>query len=218
GELFQGSISGDTVINSNANLRPEKSWTSEWSAERMRENGSLRATVFVERTRDALYSQALTQTVNTVQNVDAIHTKGVELAWQENDIGIQGLDLNGSMTFTDSIIAANSALQSSVGKQQPRVPRWRATGVASYKQDARWSYTLAARYSGVQYGQLDNSDTHGFNYLGFSKFFVVDARVRFKLDRQWSAAVGIDNLNNYKYWAFHPYTQRTLVGEVKFDW
>ncbi|MFL6657247.1 MAG: TonB-dependent receptor, partial [Massilia sp.] len=140
GELFQGSISGDTVINSNANLRPEKSWTSEWSAERMRENGSLRATVFVERTRDALYSQALTQTVNTVQNVDAIHTKGVELAWQENDIGIQGLDLNGSMTFTDSIIAANGALQSSVGKQQPRVPRWRATGVASYKQDARWSY------------------------------------------------------------------------------
>jgi iron complex outermembrane receptor protein len=29
--------------------------------------------------------------------------------------------------------------------------------------------------------------------------------------------VGIDNLNNNKYWAFHPYTQRTYVAELKFD-
>ncbi|MES4787394.1 MAG: hypothetical protein C4294_18090, partial [Nitrospiraceae bacterium] len=58
---------------------------------------------------------------------------------------------------------------------------------------------------------------NGFSYLGFSKFFVVDARVRFKLDKQWSGALGIDNLNNYKYWAFHPYTQRTLVAELKYD-
>ena len=76
---------------------------------------------------------------------------------------------------------------------------------------------MAARYSGAQYGQLDNSDTNGFSYQGFSKFFVVDARVRFKLDKQWSAALGIDNVNNYKYWAFHPYTQRTVVAELKFD-
>ncbi|MDB5948888.1 MAG: hypothetical protein JWR65_743, partial [Massilia sp.] len=31
--------------------------------------------------------------------------------------------------------------------------------------------------------------------LGFSKFLVVDARVLFKLDKQWSAAIGIYNLN-----------------------
>jgi iron complex outermembrane receptor protein len=217
GELYQGSINGDTIVNTDPKLKPEKSWTGELSAEHTAYNGTLRATLFFERTRDALYSQALTATVSTVQNVDAIRTRGLELSWQAADLGTKGFDLNSSATFTDSIITANKNFPASVGKQQPRVPKWRATMVASYKQSDRLSYTVAARYSGVQYGQLDNSDTNGFSYLGFSKFFVVDARVHFKLDKQWSAALGIDNLNNYKYWAFHPYTQRTVVAELKFD-
>ncbi|MFC0134735.1 TonB-dependent receptor [Massilia eurypsychrophila] len=217
GELYQGSISGDAIVNTDPNLKPEKSCTSELSAEHNPGNGTLRTTLFFERTRDALYSQALTQTVTTVQNVDRIRTNGVELSWQTSDLGIKGLELSSSATYTDSIITANRNYAASLGKQQPRVPKWRATAVASFKQNERLAYTLAARYSGVQYGQLDNSDTNGFSYLGFSKFFVVDARVRFKLDKQWSAAVGIDNLNNYKYWAFHPYTQRTVVAELKFD-
>jgi iron complex outermembrane receptor protein len=217
GELYQGSINGNTIVNTDPSLKPEKSWTTELSAERVTDTGMLRATMFLERTRDALYSQALTPTVNTVQNVDAIHTRGVELSWQAADLGLKGLDLNSSLTFTDSVITANKNFPASVGKQQPRVPAWRATTVASYKQGENLWYTLAARYSGKQYGQLDNSDTNSFSYLGFSKFFVVDARVRFKLDKQWSAAIGIDNLNNYKYWAFHPYTQRTAVAELKFD-
>jgi iron complex outermembrane receptor protein len=217
GELYQGSISGNDIINTDAGLKPEKSWTTELTAEHMTDSGSLRATAFFERTHDALYSQALTFNVNTVQNVDAIHTKGLELSWQASDLGIKGLDLTSSVTFTDSVINANRGQAASVGKQQPRVPRWRASTVATFAQDEHLAYTLAARYSGTQYGQLDNSDTNGFSYLGFSKFFAVDARVRFKLDRQWSAAIGIDNLNNYKYWAFHPYTQRTVVAELKFD-
>jgi outer membrane receptor protein involved in Fe transport len=65
------------------------------------------------------------------------------------------------------------------------------------------------------------SDMHGLSDLSNRTrrlpFFVVDAHVHFKLDKQWSAALGIDNLNNYKYWAFHPYTQRTVVAELKFD-
>jgi iron complex outermembrane receptor protein len=217
GELYQGSINGDAIVNTDPNLKPEKSWTGELSAEHAGASGTLRTTLFFERTRDALYSQALTATVNTVQNVDAMHTRGLELAWQQADVGIAGLDLSSSLTFTDSIITANRGLPASVGKRQPRVPAWRATGVASYKVSDALSWTLAARYSGTQYGQLDNSDTNGFSYQGFSKYFVVDARVRFKLDKQWSMALGIDNLNNYKYWAFHPYTQRTLVAELKFD-
>jgi iron complex outermembrane receptor protein len=47
---------------------------------------------------------------------------------------------------------------------------------------------------------------------------VVDARLRARIDKQWSAALGIDNLNNYSYWAFHPYQKRTFVAELKYDW
>jgi iron complex outermembrane receptor protein len=53
--------------------------------------------------------------------------------------------------------------------------------------------------------------------MGVSDYLVFDARVRYRFDRHWSAAVGVDNLNDRKYWAFHPYTQRTVVAEVRWD-
>ncbi len=218
GELYQGSIVGDTIINTDPGLKPEQSWTGELSAERALAGSMLRATLFAERTRDALYSQALTATVSTVQNVDQIDTRGLELAWQRDDAILTGLEVNGSLTFTDSTIVANNGFAASVGKRQPRVPKWRATGVATYRHGEVWTYSLAARYSGRQYGQLDNSDGNGFAFQGFSKFFVVDARIRARLDKQWSGALGVDNLNNYSYWAFHPYPKRTVVAEIKYDW
>ena len=42
-------------------------------------------------------------------------------------------------------------------------------------------------------------------------------RVRYQVNKQVSAAFGIDNLNNYPYWNFHPYPQRTFMAELKYD-
>lgn len=39
-----------------------------------------------------------------------------------------------------------------------------------------------------------------------------DVRATYRITKQWSAAVGIDNLNNYQYWNFHPYPQRSCSG------
>ncbi len=44
-----------------------------------------------------------------------------------------------------------------------------------------------------------------------------DMRVRYQVNKQWSAAAGIDNLNNYQYWNFHPYLQRTFMAELNFS-
>jgi iron complex outermembrane receptor protein len=220
-ELYQGGINAaGTLINNDPNLKPEKSWTGELTAERKLETGLLRITAFGERTRDALYSQTnvlVTPNVTNVQNVDRINTKGLELAYAATDVGIAGLDLNASSTWTDSKIDRNDKFPASVGKWQPRIPQWRATGQATWRMNDRLAATLAARYSGRQFSTLDNSDPNGFAYQGASKYFTADARVTWKIDRQWSVALGIDNLNNYKYWNFHPYPQRTYVAELKFD-
>jgi iron complex outermembrane receptor protein len=220
-ELFQGTIVDNAIVNSDPHLKAETSWTSELSAETLGDNGSLRATLFRETTRDALYSQPLLVSggavVNTVQNVGRIRTNGVEAAAQADDVGVRGLGLTASLTYADSIITDNAGFPASVGKRQPRVPRWRATMLATWKANDQWTATLGARYSGRQYGTLDNSDPNGDAYMGVSDYFVVDARLRYRFDRRWSAAVGVDNLNDRKYWAFHPYTQRTLVAEVRWD-
>ncbi|MFZ6799548.1 TonB-dependent receptor [Undibacterium sp. Di24W] len=222
-ELYQGTVSTQTIVNNDPNLKAEKSWTSEWSAEQSLDNGKglLRTTFFHEDTSDALYSQTntlVTPNITNIQNVDKIRTNGLEIAYQASDVFTPGLDISSSVTFADSIIVKNDKFQASVGKWQPRVPKWRANVVASYRATEQLSTTLGIRYSGRQYGSLDNSDVNAFTYLGFSSFLVADLRVRYKLDKQWTAAVGVNNLNNKKYWAFHPYTQRSVVAELKFDY
>lgn len=122
-----------------------------------------------------------------------------------------------SLTYADAKITANDKNPASVGKRAPRVPDWRASFVATYKPNAQWSGTVGVRYSGEQFGQLDNSDTNGSTYQGVSSYLVADVRARYQFAKQWSASFGIDNLNNATYWAFHPYTQCTYVAERKFD-
>ncbi|OGB06909.1 MAG: TonB-dependent receptor [Burkholderiales bacterium RIFCSPHIGHO2_12_FULL_65_48] len=218
-ELYQGGISGSgTLINNDPNLKPEKSWTTELTAERDMGNGLLRLTAFFERTKDALYSQTnvlVTPNVTNVQNVDAILTKGLELSYQATNVFMRGLELGSSLTWTDSKITRNDKFPASVGKWQPRIPEWRASAVATYRPDDKWSYTLGARYSGQQYSTLDNTDVNGFAYQGASRYFTTDVRVRYQITKQVSAAVGIDNLNNYQFWNFHPYPQRTYLAELK---
>jgi iron complex outermembrane receptor protein len=224
-ELYQGGINGaGTLINNDPNLKPEKSWTGELTAERKLDSelmrGLLRLTAFGERTSDALYSQTnvlVTPNVTNVQNVDRINTSGLEVAYAASDVAVQGLDINASATWTNSRIDRNDKFPASEGKWQPRIPEWRATGEATYHVNDRLAATLAARYSGRQYSTLDNSDPNGFAYQGASRYFTTDLRVTYRINKQWSGAVGIDNLNNYKYWNFHPYPQRTWVAELKFD-
>ena len=83
--------------------------------------------------------------------------------------------------------------------------------------DDRWTVAYGLRYSGNQYRTLNNADVNGFTYQGVSRYFTTDLRVRYQVSKQVTAAFGIDNLNNYQYWNFHPYPQRAYSAELKFD-
>lgn len=218
-ELYGATSNATLSFINDPNLKPEKSWTSELTAEKDLGNGFVRATYFYETVKDSLYSQLIpgSTTVSRVQNVDGINTSGFELAYQGNDVVIRGLDFSSSVTYADSKIVKNDAFPESVGKWQPRVPRWRATALFNYHFNDRLNVAYGIRYSGKQYSQLNNSDVNGFSYTGASKYYTTDLRIRYKVNKQWSAAVGVDNLNNYQYWNFHPYPSRTYVAEVKFD-
>ena len=156
-----------------------------------------------------------------MQNVGRIQTNGLELAYNGFDVLTTGLDLGGSITYADSIIKENAGFVTvpgdTIGKRQPNIPKWRATALASYRWDAKWTTSIGARYSGKQFRTLDNSDVNGFTYQGVSKYFTVDVRARYQVNKNVAAAVGIDNVNNYKFWNFHPYPQRSYVAELKVD-
>lgn len=220
-ELFQGSTDAlGQLHNGDPLLRPERSQTTELSAERQLSHGLARATVFFEDTKDALYSQTntlVTPNVTNVQNVDRIETRGIELALQTADAPVRGLDLMASVTYADSTVVRNDRMPASVGKQQQRVPRWRASLLAVWRATERFTASLGVRHGGPQFNTADNSDPNGARYHGASAFTVADLRLHYRFDRRWSGAFGIDNLTDATYWNFHPYPQRSFNAELRFD-
>ena len=225
-ELYGATSTTNSQYINDPALRPEKSTTAELSAERDFGLATARLTLFAENTHDALYSQTsfdpnANRNISRVQNIGRIATSGIEAAMSSKDWLVRGLELWASLTYADSKIKENDGFVvtpgDTIGKWQPNVPRWRASALASYRFDDRWTATLGARYSGQQYRTLNNADVNGYTYQGVSKFAVLDARVLWRIDGQWSAAFGIDNLNNDRYWNFHPYPQRSYSAELRYD-
>ncbi|MCE4558151.1 TonB-dependent receptor [Roseateles cellulosilyticus] len=226
-ELYGATSTTNSEYINDPNLKPEKSWTAELTADQTWGALQSRLTLFAETTRDSLYSQTVVdpvannKNISRVQNIDRIGTTGLEGTLATTDWALKGLDLSASLTYTDSKIKANRGFVSTagdtIGKWQPNIPRWRATALAAYRFNEQWSASLAARYSGHQYRTLNNADVNGFAYMGVSKYATADVRVLWKITREWSAAFGVDNLNNYQYWNFHNYPQRSYSAELKFD-
>jgi iron complex outermembrane receptor protein len=225
-ELYGATSTTNSQYINDPDLAPERSWTSELSAEHDFALATGRLTLFTENTRDAIYSQTILdetadRNISRVQNVGRIATTGVEAAFDSDGWLAAGLALSGSVTWADSRIRGNAGFVAvpgdTIGKWQPNIPRWRATALASYRFTPAWSASLGARYSGRQYRTLNNADTHGAAYMGVSPFFTVDARTVWKFASRWTAAFGIDNLNHDVYWNFHPYPQRTYSAELKYD-
>jgi iron complex outermembrane receptor protein len=229
GELYQNVQTGAIFTQANPFLKPEAVRAGELAVERNTPDGKLRVSVFEEHVSNALISQTSTiagvpTPASFVQNVDKTRQRGVEIVMQRKNVLMRGLELSGNVTYVDARIISNSgyvpviAGNTSIGRRVPYVPKWRAALVATYKPDDRWAYTLAGRYSGRLYATVDNTDINAATYQGFESFFVADARVRYRVNQRWSIATGVDNLNNRKYFLFHPFPQRTVFAELKIDY
>ena len=227
-ELYGATTTANQVFINDPNVKPEKSWTGELSLEQNFSVAQLRVTGFYEVVKDSLFSdrRVFNNVITTqVVNVGKIVTPGVELSLLSNNLLVRGLDVSGSVTYADSRIKKNDGYvnlagalaNDTIGKYQPRVPVWRATGLISYRFTEALNVAYGVRYSGKQYTTLDNSDVNGFAYQGSSRYLTTDLRVRCQFAKQWTAALGVDNLNNYKYWNFHPYPQRSYTAELKWD-
>jgi iron complex outermembrane receptor protein len=222
-ELYQAITTGPVLSTPDPNLRPERAWSGELSAEQALGAGRVRVSLFEEHIADALISQTAllgpaSTLVNFVQNVDKVRSRGVELVAQAFDVAVRGLELSGSVTYVDSRIREDAAFPAAVGKRTPQVPKWRATAVATYHATAKSAVTVAGRYSDRVFATADNSDVVTHTFQGFDPYFVVDARFRYQIERRWGASIGVDNLNNRKYFLFHPFPQRTVVAELKFNY
>lgn len=229
-ELYQAINVGGVIFTPNPNLRPERAYSGELAFERAREKSRIRISLFQENLTDALIAQNSTiPGTNTIgsstQNIDKVRSRGVELVGQRSDAFVSGLELYGSFTFVDSEILSDptfrnaaGALADVTGKYTPNIPRRKATGVATYRYDDHWSGSLAGRFSDRVWATVDNTDVYAHTFQGFEQYFVMDARVNYVIDKRSRVSLGVDNLNNRKYFLFHPFPQRTFLAELRMNY
>ncbi|PRE45532.1 TonB-dependent receptor [Burkholderia multivorans] len=215
-ELFQGSLTGFTIINNNPNLKPEDDLSKELTAEWAHWNGLFRLSLFQDDVKNTIFSQTDTTVIPNVtsfQNIGKVRSRGVELSYQGEDILVHGLDLITSVAYTQSKIIANAQNPATVGKYFYRIPLWRADLAATYHIGERYALTLAARYSGRQYNTLTNADTNPNVFGGTSSYTVADAKFTFRPTKLSEIGVGVDNIFDARYFVYHPYPGRTFYVE-----
>ncbi len=231
-ELYQQLSQGGSLVENNPHLKPEEVISGELTAERRFANGLLRASLFHESKYDALISQTVGNGASIpfgtgtcavticsfIQNVDHVRTNGIEFSTIWENVGIHGLDILANATFTDAEILRNDLNPATHGNKPLRIPKQQYKVAATYHQGNNFTYTLAARYSGRQYNTLDNTDVNPGTFGGTSKFFIVDVKANYKFADRFTASIGVDNLNNYKAYVFHPYPQRTGYLQLKFNY
>lgn len=222
-ELYQAVTTGVNLSVPNPNLTPERALSSELSAERDWSNGNLRVSLFDERVHNALLSQTALlngSSVSFVQNVDRTRSTGIEVVGDQKDLLVNGFELSGWATYLDAETVKDPVLPTAEGKRLPQLPRWRAGAVATYTPPAlpKLDVTVAARYSDRMFATIDNSDHYANTYQGFGAFFVMDAHVRYRINDHLAADVGVDNLNDRKYFLFHPFPQRTVLVDLKYSY
>lgn len=218
-ELFQGSLSGNSIINGDPGLRPEDAFSKEVALERTRAGNTLRLALYEDDVRDTLFSQTDTTVfpnVTRIQNVDRVRTRGAEVAWNGRDVILDGLDLAASVAWNHARTLENRRNPASVGKAFYRIPDFRADLLASYRFTAWLRGSLGARYSGRQYNSLDESDVNPRTFGGTSRYFVVDARAEATLPQGWALALGVDNLGDERYYVYHPYPGRSWTAELRY--
>ncbi len=227
-ELFRNVTTANAVTIPNPDLQPTVSTSYELTGEYTMENvwgvigwARPRVTLFMDdrwNTITALVDPILRTTANL--NLDKVHFNGVEGALDMKDFLTEGFDVNGAVTIADSRILSNKRDPRIVGNQFMEIPRVRIRGYATYTPPSLSDFTLSAgiRAQTAAYGFIDNSDINrSAPYAWSSAFVFFDTKASYKVANGWTMSAGIDNIGNYKAYAYHPYPQRTFYLSLRYD-
>jgi len=228
-ELYQLVSTGTTFTSPNPNLKPDNATSMELRGDRRFNIGSIGLALFQDDVHDAIISQFLPLVQNSstlysyLSNVDHVRGRGVEGVVNIWQLPITGLSFSGNFTYVNAKTlalsgrpSATGTTESALGKQLPNIPKWRFAFATTYRPTTQLSLSLSARYSDKLYTTLDNSDVHFNTYQGFNSWFVADAHANYRLGNHWSTSIGVDNLLNRKYFLFHPFPQRSFVGNITY--
>ncbi len=222
-ELF--SYESNTVGTglADVNLAPEDGLHHNLMVERAigEGNGYVRLNFLYETIKDVIFSQNGTVDnvlIRTFLPVDEVETRGVETVYTQNGMLNGKLDIRANLTLMKSEITRNSLNPAIVGKEFPRLPKWRGNLILTYHITDDWDFGGGVRYATKAFQQLDNSDIGRQTYAVMDEYTMVNLKSNYKLTENVRLSLAVDNLFNKLAYVNHPYPMRTIFLEAALDY
>lgn len=219
-DLYRTFRLGTTLFVAEPTLQPESLVSGEVGlTKRFGERVSAEATWFRNQITDMIYRKTdlvADPTGATRVNVNAGEgkTSGLELSGRARLNS--WMELRGSYSYTDAIIAKNPAVPASEGKRVPYVPS-HMTSLSALLAKGRWSGSLSGRYAGTVFNTDTNTDTTKDVIGSYNAFGLIDGSVSFRAHRHLSVFASADNLLNREYFLFYLSPGRTVNAGARVE-
>jgi iron complex outermembrane receptor protein len=213
-ELYRSGKIGSTTYLANPNLKPETVETWDVGADfKPWDGGEVKATLFANRMHDLIYTQGGSGGTKNRINAELAESRGVTVSFSQQLTAASRVF--GSLTYTDSEVKRNSVAPASVGKQLTSLPKRQAV-LGADTRTGDWTLAMNARYASKQFASDDNSDVARGVYQVYDAYVVADAKVSYRIDRNLTASLSIDNLFDREYFSFYPAPRRSWFAELGY--
>ncbi|MCX7794824.1 MAG: TonB-dependent receptor, partial [Thermodesulfovibrionales bacterium] len=160
---------------------------------------------------DLIYRKTVTSTYQELINAGKAESKGVELEAEQRFN--KWLRLFANFTFTDSKIKENPVKPATVGKKLIDMPE-KMFNIGGDIEKGPFTASLIGRYVGKRYGNDENNDIANKVYTSYDPYFVMDAKISYKLTKFASLSLSVDNIFNKEYFAYYKAPGRAWYSEL----
>ncbi len=222
-ELFGNSsaVNGSVSI-ANSTLKPEDGTHHNLLGEYDFENGYVRLNLFHENIQNAIYSQYIYQPGSSVlssmlSSVGEVQTNGLDISTQFDRVLKSNFDVKVNTTMLDSTIVANPLNTAYVGNQFPLMPHFRTNMLTTYHYGKDLDMSVGTRYTSSMKEYPDNKDTQLTYFGAMTESIFVDLKSTYHFNnRKGHVSAGIDNVNGFQAYQYHPLAQRTYFMQVGY--
>ena len=148
-ELYRPFVVFPVTTRANAALVNEEVFGFEGGVDvTPNERLSLSLTLFDNRVRQAVANVTVGPNLRQRQNVDAVHSRGVEF---DGTARLGTVTVNASMAWTDARVEGSGAALTLNGMRPAQTPRLIANAGASWQPRAGWLVSATLRHTGAQF-------------------------------------------------------------------
>lgn len=183
-ELYRPFRVGAEVTTANEALEPERLWGGEAGIDWTSGATKLSATLFANHLSNAIANVTLAPNLNQRQNLDAIDSKGVELAAEQ---GLGPVTLRATYAYTDAKVDAAGAAAALDGRRPAQIAKHGGSVSLRSNGDGPFGGFATLRYVGKQ-----NEDDLGLLILGDA--LTLDAGLSWRLAKAISIEARGENL------------------------